>query len=63
MKEKVLRRLREAPGFFKLGTLAGQSLTVCPCVLNQRERVGCKTKLVLWNRKASAIASHGVCLQ
>ena len=54
VKEKVLRRVREAPGFLKLGTLAGDALTVRRCVLHQAERVRCETKLVLRNRKASA---------
>jgi hypothetical protein len=54
VKEKVLRRVREAPGLLKLGTLAGDALTVRRCVLNQAERVGRETKLVLWNRQASA---------
>jgi len=54
VKEKVLRRVREAPGLLKLGTLAGHALTVRRAVLNQDERVGRKTKLVLRNRKASA---------
>ena len=53
-KEKVLRCFREAPGFLKLGTLAGHALTIRRGVLNQTEPVRRKTKLVLWNRKASA---------
>src|ERR1043166_600711 len=58
--EKLLRCLREAPGLFSLGTLAGDALTVRRCVLNQAERVRRETKLVLRNRKASAWSSHGV---
>ena len=54
VKEKILRRVREAPGFFKLGTLADHALTVRRRVLNQAERVGRETKLVLRNREASA---------
>ena len=54
VKEKVLRGVREAPGFFKLGPLAGHALAVRPGILHQTERARRKTKLVLWNRKASA---------